>query len=303
MNLQHIDLKLLVFLDALLDEKNVTKAAAKVCVSQPAMSNALNKLRTKLDDPILVRTSQGMIPTQRALDIHGPLKSALTQLGEALAPVGTYSPKSSERTFIIAATDYASTVLLPNLFADIQVEAPDCSFKIIDSSSGIELLEHGNIDLSINSFNHLPDTVHKKNLWEDDYRVIVSQNHPYISESIDLDTYLNSSHIVLIKSGIGNTSLDAILSERKLERHIAVYTKHFHVTPQLVENSNMVATIPTRLACFFQKQYALRVLLPPIELPRFCYSLVWSSVAHHDPANRWLRNRVLIAADQLLHQI
>ena len=299
MNLQNVDLKLLIYLDALLDERSVTKAAAKVCISQSAMSNALNKIRTLLDDPVLIRTSQGMLPTQRALVLHNPLKIALSQLGETLAIIETFNPETTNRTFSISLTDYASSVLLPSLIPAIKAEAPECNLRILDGNIALEQLEQGQVDLAINAFTSLPDTFYEKKLWQESYNVIARRDHPSIKGDLDLPTYLTAEHIMLSKSGVGPGTVDVALAEKKLARRVSVQTKHFHLTPRLVENSNLLATVPTKLAIDFQKHYAIQLFPPPFELPPFQYSLVWSSIAHHDPAIHWLRNKIMEAAERI----
>jgi len=300
-NLQNIDLKLLVFLDALLNEKSVTIAASKVHISQPAMSNALNKLRSLLNDPILVRSSQGMLPTRRALDIHLPLKKALAQLGETLAPIESFDPTTTDRVLSLTLTDYASTVLLPKLIPLVKEEAPLCDFKIWDESQSLSQLESGAVDFAINAFGALPDTFYKKTLWQESYLVIARKNHPQLTANLDLTSYLALEHILLTKSGIGPGTVDTALKENQLDRRVAIRTKHFHLAPQLVEGSNMIATLPAKLAIYFKMHYQIETYTPPLELPAFNYSLVWSAIAHHDPALRWLKDKIIKAADLIPH--
>jgi len=297
MNLQNIDLKLLVFLDALLDEKGVSRAAAKVCISQPAMSNALNKIRGLLDDPILVRSSQGMVPTHKALSIHQPLKKALAQLGETFAQLEGFDAKSAQRTFTISLTDYASSVLLPHLITLVKREAPQCRFRILDGNMDVEQLESAGVDIAINSFGALPGSYYEKKLWCDSYSVIASDQHSDINEPLTLEHYLKCEHILLLKSGVGAGPVDLALSEIQKGRVTAVETKHFHLTPRLVETSEMIATIPSKLACYFSHHYGLSVYTPPIELKDFQYSMVWSALAQHDPACVWLRSKVVQAVE------
>ncbi len=304
MNLQNIDLKLLVFLDALLDEKGVSKAAAKVCISQPAMSNALNKLRDLLDDPVLIRSSQGMVPTHKALSIHGPLKKALSQLGETFAQLDGFDPARAQRTFSISLTDYASSVLLPHLIALVNREAPQCSFRILDGNMEIEQLENTGVDVAINSFGPLPGSYYEKKLWQDSFSVVMCKQHDFIkkglaSDNLDLESYLDLKHISLIKSGVGLGPVDVALNEMQKVRSTSVQTKHFHLTPRLVENSQMIATIPTKLARYFSQHYALKMFKPPLELPDFKYSMAWSALAQHDPAGIWLRSKIVEAAESI----
>ncbi len=212
MNLQNIDLKLLVFLDALLDEKSVSRAAAKVCISQPAMSNALNKLRTLLDDPLLVRSAKGMTPTHKAALIHAPLKSALNQLGQTFSQLETFDPVNARRTFTISLTDYASSVLLPDLISLVKAQAPNCCFRILDDAIGLDQLQQTGVDLAINSFGLLPDSFYEKKLWQEQYSVICRKQHPAINEKLSLETYLELEHILFIKSGVGPGTVDQALA-------------------------------------------------------------------------------------------
>ncbi len=293
MNLQNIDLKLLVFLDALLDEKSVSRAAAKVCISQPAMSNALNKLRSLLDDPLLVRSAKGMTPTHKAMLIHAPLKSALNQLGQTFSQLETFDPANATRTFTISLTDYASSVLLPELISLVKAQAPNCCFRILDDTIGLDQLQQTGVDIAINSFGPLPDSFYEKKLWQEQYSVISRHHHPAIGKSLSLENYLALEHILFIKSGVGPGTVDVALANTEHRRKIAVQTKHFHLAPKLVQGSDMIATIPSKLALHFKKHYQIDVYEPPLPLPDFYYSMVWSSVAQHDPAVKWLRQKIL----------
>ncbi len=296
MNLQNIDLKLLVFLDALLDERSVSRAATKVCISQPAMSNALNKLRTLLDDPLLIRSSKEMIPTHKAMLIHRPLKKALSQLGETFSQLESFDPQQASRTFTVSLTDYASSVLLPNLIELVKKQAPHCSFRILDASLGLDQLEQTGVDVAINSFGPLPESFYEKKLWQEQYSVISRHNHTDLKGGLTLPSFLALEHVVFIKSGVGPGTVDMALADTNQSRKVAVHTKHFHLAPKLVQSSDMISTMPSKLAKHFQQYFNIDVYEPPLALPDFTYSMVWSSVAQHDPAIVWLRDKIVQVA-------
>lgn len=177
MNIRDIDLNLLVFLDALLRERSVTRAARAMDISQPAMSNALKRLRTLLGDPVLVRTARGMQPTDRALALHRPVRSALAQMESAIAPNRAFEPETTERLFTILITDYAASVLMPRVVGVLEREAPNIALNILGAGSdAVDQIERGEADCLVNSFGELPANFHQQRLWSDRLACLVRKD-------------------------------------------------------------------------------------------------------------------------------
>ncbi len=179
MNVKRIDLNLLVYLNTLLKERSVSRAADKLGITQPAMSNALRRLRDLLGDPILVRTSSGMAPTERASAMQPLVVEALSRAEQALQPVENFDASTSVRTFRIMASDYIETTLLAPLVGKLSDIAPGVSLDILTPSDGsFADLERGDIDMAINRFDHLPDSFHQKSVWRDNFSCLLGESHP-----------------------------------------------------------------------------------------------------------------------------
>ena len=195
MNISKIDLNLLVYLDTLLRECNVTKAANQLSITQPAMSNGLKRLRNLFNDPILVRTSEGMVPTERAKELQPVIRGILMTLEETLAPNREFEASQSKRVFRIMASDYAASTLAPRLLSKLHEEAPDTTLDILTPSDvTFHDVENGKVDMAINRFENLPQSFHYKQIWKDSFCCLVKADTPIIKD-FSLDSYLKARHI------------------------------------------------------------------------------------------------------------
>ena len=173
MNVSRIDLNLLVYLDVLLRERNVTRAAEELGISQPAMSNSLRRLRDLFDDPVLVRTSDGMTPTDRALELQPLVRTVLTAAEQAVLPKTDFNPAESSRIFRIMASDYSEATLLPVLLGRLRKQAPNIRLDIMTPSDvSFHDVERGKVDLVINRFDTLPQSFHQIRLWDDSFSCV-----------------------------------------------------------------------------------------------------------------------------------
>ena len=175
MNLNRIDLNLLVYLDALLRERNVTQAANQLNLSQPAMSNGLRRLRELFDDPLLVRTSDGMTPTERALELEPIVRDVLMNIDRAVQPRSAFDPGDAQRVFRIMASDYAESTLLPYVLDKLRTEAPGITLDIMTPSDVSFLdVERVKVDMVINRFDSMPQSFHQIHLWDDSFSCLLS---------------------------------------------------------------------------------------------------------------------------------
>ena len=169
-NLNQIDLNLLVYLEVLLRERNVTQAANQLGLSQPAMSNGLRRLRALFDDPLLVRTSEGMTPTERALELEPMVKDILLGVDRAMQPATEFEPRASQMVVRIMASDYAESTLFPAVLTELRESAPDITLDIMNPSDVSFLdVERGKVDLVINRFDQMPQSFHQITLWQDSF--------------------------------------------------------------------------------------------------------------------------------------
>ncbi|RUO75711.1 LysR family transcriptional regulator [Pseudidiomarina taiwanensis] len=309
-NIKDIDLNLLVYLDVLLRERNVTKAAAQLNITQPAMSNGLKRLRTLLNDPILVRTSEGMLPTERALAMQDAVRGILYSVEEMVQPAREFEAVSSQRVFRIMASDYAASTLMPPLLARLKAEAPAVSLDIMTPSDiSFHDVENGKVDLAINRFEKLPQSFHQKALWEDDFSCLMRRDHPLLS-TYSLENYLKFEHVWVSKTGFGVGVgmdphdvqklgwVDEALAKLGCKREIRVFTRNYHVAMHLARQG-LIATLPTRAAMLYKDDDELVVKRPPFAIDQLELQMIWSPLLQHDAGHRWFRQVVAdTAADR-----
>jgi DNA-binding transcriptional LysR family regulator len=289
MNLAGIDLNLLLVLEALLAERSVTRAGAAIGLSQPATSNALARLRAVLDDPVLVRVKGGMRPTPRAAALAAPLRQALATLRHALAEPAAFDPASAQATITLGLTDYGALVVLPPLLRELHARAPGIRVRVRSRAGALhEALAAGELDLAIARTAPVPPRFHHQRLFGDTLCSILRARHPLARGRLTPAKFLRAEHVV-VSFGEGRAPVDEVLEQRGLTRRIALYVPHFAVVPHVVLATDLVATIPERLARGFASLGGMRVVRAPFEVPGFEMSLLWHDHQHDDPAQQWLR--------------
>ncbi|MDN3651681.1 LysR family transcriptional regulator [Thalassotalea ponticola] len=309
MNIYNIDLNLLVAFDVLLREKNVTKAAGHLGITQPAMSNSLKRLRTLLNDPVLVRTSDGMVPTERALILAPKIRQILLSTKDALQQVDAdFIPEQSKRVYRIMASDYAASTLLPKLLEQLSTIASQTTIDIMTPSDvTFRDVEDGKIDMAINLFNELPQSFHQKVLWRDSFSCLTRVDNPVLND-FNLASYLASKHVWVSKTGFGvglgmNPKdvqklgwVDEALARIGKHRDIKVFTRNYHVAMQLAHDAQLIATLPSKAAEVHKADPAYAVLAPPFDIPDIELKMIWSPLLHHEPSHIWFRQQVVSAA-------
>ena len=311
MNVNRIDLNLLVYLDALLRERNVTQAANQLSLSQPAMSNGLRRLRELFDDPLLVRTSDGMTPTERALELEPVVREVLSKIDKAVQPRSDFEPDHAQRVFRIMASDYGEATLFPAVLAKLRDLAPGITLDIMTPSDVSFLdVERGKVDMVINRFDSMPQSFHQIHLWDDTFSCILNVDHPML-ENFTLDNYLAGDHVWVSKTGMGvgvgvNPDdvqrlgwVDLAINKLGKKLQIRVFTRHYQAAMTLAEQNDLIVTLPTRAALL--KRDNPRVVLrdPPLDIPPLELKMAWSPLLQHNPANRWLRKLIADTAREL----
>ena len=279
MNLNRIDLNLLVYLDALLRERNVTQAANTLNLSQPAMSNGLRRLRELFDDPLLVRTSEGMTPTERALELEPVVREVLTSIDRAVQQRSAFEPQDAHRVFRIMASDYAESTLLPTVLGKLRNLAPGLTLDIMTPSDVSFLdVERGKVDMVINRFDSMPQSFHQIHLWNDSFTCVLSPENPVLDD-FTLDNYLKANHVWVSKTGMGvgvgvNPDdvqrlgwVDAALNKLGKKRQIRVFTRHYQAAMTLAEQNDLIVTLPTRAALLKRDNPRVVLREPPLEIP------------------------------------
>ncbi|MDF2180463.1 LysR family transcriptional regulator [Neptuniibacter sp. CAU 1671] len=305
MLLDKIDLNLLVYLDVLLRERNVTRSASILGISQPAMSNGLRRLREMFGDPLLVRTAEGMTPTERALALQPMLRQVLASVEQVVEPNGEFDATSSDRVFRIMTSDYGEATLMPQLLKRLRKEAPNVVLDILTPSDmSFKEVEQGLVDLVINRFDTMPQSFHQRTLWKDSFSCVFSVDNP-ISLDFRLESYLSAGHVWVSKTGMGagmgltpkDTKrlgwVDEALERVGHKRHIIVFTRHYQSAALLAQQKGLVATIPSKAAMAHSNNPRLVIKKPPFEVPEFEFKMAWSPLLQHNSAHRWLRRLIL----------
>ncbi len=312
MNLNQVDLNLIVYLDVLLREKNVTRAAEHLGITQPAMSNILRRLRKLFGDPLLVRSSEGMTPTEYAMELQPRIREILEDVMQLLEPRTEFRPYSTSRVFRIMTSDYAEATLVPRLVKALRSEAPNVVLDFLTPSDvTYRDMEQGKVDLAINRFNEVPQSFHQVLIWKDTFSCLLSANSPYASR-FNLKSYLKAQHIWVSKTGMGVGfgvnpdksgglgSIDQALERLGQKRHISVFTRHYQMPALLAANKDLIATLPTRVARLQAQNNNIIIKEPPFFIPEFELTMPWSPLLQHHPAHRWLRQLIMHVARQMM---
>ena len=311
MNLSNIDLNLLVYFNVLLREGNVTKAAEHLGLSQPAMSNGLRRLRKVFNDPLLVRTSNGMMPTDKAKELQPLVQQVLSQIELFVQPTIEFEPSNSKRLFRVMASDYAETTLLPRVRTRMAEEAPDTALDILTPSDvTFQDIELGNVDLVINRFDQLPQSLHLSVLWADNFSCVMREDHP-LRKGFDINKYLKAHHVWVNKTGMGVATgvnpddiqklgwVDIALDDLGFKRKISVFTRHYISAIQLTQQQDLIATVATRSTHLVNHFKNLAIVPAPFEIPNIELHMVWSPLLHHNIAHKWFRNVIRDVAKEI----
>lgn len=294
-----IELNLLRVFDAVLQTRSVTVAAYNLGCTQPAVSNALNRLRDALGDPLFVRTSEGMVPTPWAEQIGGPIREALAQIRDTLEHRLRFDARTAERTFKIFMTDAGQLTMLPELARVAAVEAPHVSihtvqvppFRMRESA-----LENGEVDLAVGYFEDFEGPFHRVRLFTEEFVCAVRVGHPRIDGELTLEHFLQARHLVYHPRGCGYAArenlIDGVFQYHGLKRNVAVQVTHFLGAWTMLTQSDLLLVIPRRLAMVCATLAPVQILEPPFPLPSFDVAQYWHERFHNDPGNRWLRNRI-----------
>lgn len=290
-DLARVDLNLLVALDALLAERSVTRAAARVGIGQPAMSSSLARLRRLLGDELLTRAPEGMRPTPRALALAEPVRRTLRQIQSLVRREESFDPRTVERTFTISLPDSTEVLLGPRLLAYLRAEAPGIRLLLrsIDREHILEELDADRVDLGIGFFSEGQMHHKQRLLYRDSYVCLFDAAQVGLAPPISLEDYLRFPHILTSLRETAHGVVDDALAKLGLSRTLAVTTPRFLVVPFLVRAAPVIATMHARLATYFAGAVGLTVSPVPVALDPVAVSMIWHASYDEDPAHRWLR--------------
>lgn len=298
MNINRSDFPLLVSLDILLEERNVTKAAKRLNVSQPALSTQLSKLRDIFDDRLLVPSDngRGMVPTERGLEIQERLRVSLDGLKDALQHQNYFDPKTSKRKFVIATNDSVFTILGLTVMAEVlNQKNSNLQMSVIAPYEQYlnERMAQGEIDLYIGDMNKMPESLKMRYLMKDRFLMAQRKEHPRGISKPSLADYCKLSHVVVSQKADFVTSIDHILASLTCQRNVVVSVSSYNQVALVLSNSDCVTTLPSQLLNRYES--SLDLIDVPFEIPAFELAMAWHPRVHEDASNVWLRKQFIKA--------
>jgi DNA-binding transcriptional LysR family regulator len=301
MSSSEVDLRHLRIFISLFTTKNVTRAAESVGLSQSAVSVVLGQLRDHYDDPLFVRTAEGMQPTPRAILLEPVIKQAMELLNQGLARPEQFDPANITRMFRICMPDVGQISLLPRLLSEIHQIAPNISIKVGNISLDTpRLLENGDADMAIGFTGHINNGFYQQKLFEEAFVCIAAHNHPRIGGRMTLAQLRQERHIEIQLSATAHAVVSKFLARKGVERVFALEVTSFLGVGQLVANSDLVAIIPLRLGAIFASESKVKLVSLPFSFPTYAVNQFWHDRYHRDPGNVWFRSMVYEAAKRTL---
>ncbi len=297
MRLAGVDLNLLTSLDALLEDRNVTRAARRLGVSQPAMSHNLRRLRELLGDPILVRATTGMQATPRALELRPAVRTALEAAEAVLQAAPRFDPARAERRFVLAMADQVAFVLLPRLLARFAAVAPGLALDLRPPPADLSAaLTAGELELVLGVFNDAPSGIRSETLWSEAFSCVVRKGGPGARTPLDLAHFLSRPHLLVSPRGMPGSFVDDLLARAGQRRRVVAVVPHFLVAPAIIASSDLIWTAPTELARSLAERYPIALRPHPLDIPPFSMVMRWHLRLDRDPGLSWLRQQIREAA-------
>ena len=279
---------LLITLDVLLAEHNVTRAAERLNLSQPSVSVHLAKLRDIFGDPLLLPGPRGVRPTKRAEALREPLRQALESLERAVSPADPFDPAKATDTWRVAVSDYGEATILQPTLARLRSAAPGTRLAAIQMTPSriARQAEDGEIDLAFHTAGESPAGLRRRILFEERYVLVGRAGHPHLKRRPTLSRFCELDHVIVSPDGGGFSGVtDKVLAEKGLARRVVLSVPHFLFVLSAVATTDLVAMVPSRLV---RDNDALRVVEPPLEVPGFEMAMLWHERTHRDPAHQWL---------------
>ncbi|MCD6027307.1 MAG: LysR family transcriptional regulator [Solimicrobium sp.] len=312
MNFSNLDLNLLRIFDAVMVEQNLTRAADKLAMTQPAVSNALKRLRYAFNDDLLIRTAFGVKPTSRAERIWPAVREALSNLEAAIAPP-TFDPAKAVVTFRMAMADSTAAYWLPYLVREIEQCAPGINAQMVPliTRDPRPSLLHGDIDIAVGFFpgvvsqlsgvqTSINNTIHHNSLYSGRYVCVMRKDHPLANKPLTIESYCNAQHLLVSFSGRAHGLIDEILAPMQLQRRIVLTVNQFFTAGKVVANSNLITVLPQHLISSTGVKKRLIWKELPFSTPAVNVDMLWHEREAGDPAHKWLRDNLISLVDQTL---
>jgi DNA-binding transcriptional LysR family regulator len=296
MDLADMDLNLLVVFHHLMRERHVSRAADALGLSQPAVSNALRRLRTRLGDELFLRTPAGMEPTPYAQQLAGPLSQALDTLRDALNVRASFEPATSTRCFTVAMSDVGETYFLPVLMDALARQAPGVTLRCVSVADAAlrEDMAQGRVDLALGSLPQLQAGFFQQALFRQPYVALMRQGHPLARRTqISRAQYHTAQHVRVLATGTGHGRVERALDQLGVARRVQLTVSHYAALGNVLGSTDLLATVPQRLAQRIGEPFGLVARRLALPLPASTIAQLWHAHLHRDPGHQWLRSLVL----------
>jgi len=294
MDLMDLDLNLLVVFNRLLLERSVSAAALNLGITQPAVSNALKRLRLLLNDELFLRTSKGMEPTPYALQLAEPIAYALSTIQNTLSHQTVFDPATSERKFTLGMTDLGEIELLPRLMDLLEQVAPGVTLSTVrNHSDNLRAeMEAGHVDLAIGLLPQLKTGFFQQRLFMQSYVCLFRRGHALDKGRVTRRQFYGADHVVVVSAGTGHAKVDDILESGESKRRVRLLVPHFVAVGHILATTDMIATVPERYAKRCAEPFGLKYVPHPVDLPQIGINLFWHAKFHKEPGNQWLRQLI-----------
>lgn len=299
MNYEQLDLNLLRVFNAVMTEQHVTRASQQLHMTQPAVSNALNRLRSLLDDELFVKVPGGVRPTLKAIELWPPIRDALAQIRQALEP-NAFSPETDTATFTVAMNDLVAHLLLPKLVTVLETLAPGVDIHTIPTTNinAATMLEQADIDLAIGVFPEPSSRLRLYSLLSSPFTCVMRYDHLLSKQLLTTEEYVQAKHLLVTLTGETTGFIDILLQEMGLKRHIMLTVNQFSIAPQIVAESDLLAVLPVRLVEMSSFADQLHAKQLPIEISPSTLKMMWHERNHLDSAQIWLRSQIIALFNQ-----
>jgi DNA-binding transcriptional LysR family regulator len=294
MDSKRLDLNLLVTLETLLVEQNVTKAATRLHLSQPAVSAQLSRLRQEFDDPLLIPAQRGMTPTAKAIELLDPLRQALDQVRATVATHRNFDPAKAKLTVAIACTDYLQAAVVKPLVVKLRTRAPGVrvALRNLDTLQLEAQMARGDVDLALMTPQAAPPSLRTRHLFDERYVLIGRRNHPRLRDGITVEEFAQLEHVIVSLGGGGFvTPVDNALAALGHSRNAVLSAASFLFVPEIVSQSDFVALVPERLV--HDRTDKLKLIDCPFPVEGFAVGMVWHERSHGHSGQRWVREAIV----------
>ena len=290
------DLNLLIYLDLLIKHGSVTRVAHELGVSQPGVSAALRRLRAVLQDPVLVRTGGGMVPTAKARAVQAQVAGALGLWARLADGDMVFDPARTTRSYSLLASDYIQFLLLPGLAREMARQAPQATLRVIPPNPyrRLQMLVEREADFAIGYYHEAPEELRTRRLFIEPVMCVMRRGHPD-ADCFDLDAFVRSTHVGVasVSQGSYSATLERVLAERGIQRRLPIILPSYLAVPPLLLETDHVATLPASLATALARQLPLQVVPSPIALPALDVSILYHDSQQEDAAHQWFRQLVV----------